>query len=59
MFKKFLKEIIEANTVEELNDIFYREDGIDMMYQRERISWKDHETLLALINKLLKYMPEE
>lgn len=52
MFKKFLKEIIEASTEEELLDIFYREDGIDMMYQREKLSWKDHQMLLALINKL-------
>ncbi len=54
MFKKFLKEIIEANTEEELMDIFNRKDGIDIMYQKEKLSWKDHEMLLALINKLLR-----
>ncbi len=54
MFKKFLKEIIEANTEEDLLDIFNREDGIDMMYQKEKLSWEDHKMLLALINKLLR-----
>ena len=52
MFKKFLQEIIDANSEEELIDIFYRKDGIDIMYQKEKLSWKDHQMLLALINKL-------
>ena len=52
MFKKFLQEIIDANSEEELMGIFYRKDGIDMMYQKEKLSWKDHQMLLALINKL-------
>lgn len=52
MFKKFLQEIIDANSEEELMDIFYREDGIDMMYQKEKLNWKEHQMLLALINKL-------
>ena len=56
MFKKFLQEIIEAETNEELLDIFYRADGIDMMYQRDKLNWKDHEMLLALINKLTDTM---
>lgn len=52
MFKKFLQEIIDANSEEELMDIFYRKDGIDIMYQKEKLSWKDHQMLLALIDKL-------
>ena len=52
MFKKFLQEIIDAQSEEELMDIFYREDGIDIMYQKEKLSWKDHQMLLALINKM-------
>ena len=56
MFKRFLEEIIAANTETELLDIFYRPDGIDMMWQRQKLSWKDHETLLALINKLTALM---
>lgn len=52
MFKKFLQEIIDAQSEEELMGIFYREDGIDIMYQKEKLSWKDHQMLLALINKM-------
>lgn len=52
MFKKFLQEIIDANSEEELMDIFYRKDGIDMMYQKGKLSWKDHQMLLSLINKM-------
>ena len=58
MFKKFVKELIDAKTKEEVNDIFYRFDGIDMMYQRDKLSWKDHELLLGLVNKLLMLMNE-
>lgn len=52
MFKKFVQEIIDAQSEEELMDIFYRKDGIDMMYQKEKLNWKEHQMLLALINKL-------
>lgn len=55
MFKKFLQEIIEAESSEELNKIFYRADGVDMSFQREKISWKEHEMLADLINKLNGY----
>lgn len=55
MFKKFLQEIIEATSSEELNDIFYRNDGVDMSFQCEQISWKEHEMLANMINKLNGY----
>lgn len=52
MFKKFVRELVEAETEEEILSIFYRADGIDMSYQHEKITWKDHELLLDLGNKL-------
>lgn len=53
MFKKFIQRIIESENKEQaLNTVFYGENGIDMAYQREQISWKDHEMLLALIEKM-------
>lgn len=52
MFKKFVQEIIEANNHEELMNIFYRKDGIDMMFQKDKLNWKEHQMLLALINKI-------
>ena len=39
-------------TKEEILSIFYRADGIDMSYQHEKITWKDHELLLDLVNRL-------
>jgi hypothetical protein len=53
MFKKFIQRIIEAENREDaINNVFYGVDGIDMAYQREKITWKEHEMLLALIEKM-------
>ena len=54
MFKKFLQQIIDATTKEELLEIFNGPEGIDMAFQREKLSWKDHQMLLALINKMIQ-----
>ncbi len=53
MFRKFVEEILKAETYDALMDIFYREDGIDMCFQRGKITWKDHQTLLGLIDRLV------
>ena len=53
MFRKFVEEILKAETYDALMDIFYREDGIDMCFQRKKITWKDHQTLLGLIDRLV------
>lgn len=53
MFKKFIERIIAAENREDaINNVFYGTDGIDIAYQREKITWKEHQMLLALINKL-------
>ena len=53
MFKKFIQRIIEAENQEDaVKNVFYGADGIDMAYQHEKITWKEHEMLLALINKM-------
>lgn len=53
MFKKFIERIIAAENREDaISNVFYGPDGIDMAYQREKITWKEHEMLLALIEKL-------
>lgn len=53
MFKKFIERIIAAENREDaINNVFYGMDGIDIAYQREKITWKEHQMLLALINKL-------
>lgn len=56
MFKKLLKELIEAKTVEEVNEIFYRLDGVDMSYQHGLLTWKDYEILEKLVQKLNSLM---
>lgn len=53
MFKKFVKRIIEAGSKDvAMETVFYGADGIDIAFQKEKISWDDHETLLALIDTM-------
>ena len=53
MFKKFVQRIVEsAGREDAIQNVFYGPDGIDLAFQRERITWKEHELLLALIEKL-------
>lgn len=53
MFKKFIQRIIEAeNRDDAIQNVFYGSDGIDMAYQREKISYKEHQMLFDLINKM-------
>ena len=53
MFKKLFDELLKAETLDELDDILYREDGVDMSYQRNRLSWQDHERLFQLADRLI------
>ena len=63
MFKKFIQRIIEAENKQAAYDnVFYGtkwddegnviEYGIDIAYQHGKITWKEHQTLLALIGKM-------
>lgn len=62
MFKKFIERIIAAKDKEDaIQNVFYGtiwEDGkvtqygIDIAYQHGKISWKEHEMLFNLIEKL-------
>lgn len=53
MFKKFIQRIIEAENREDaIQKVFYGVDGIDMTYQKEKISFKEHQMLFALIQKM-------
>lgn len=56
MFKKLLKELIDAKTIEEVNEIFYRSDGVDLSYQNELLTWKEYELLEKLTQKLNSLM---
>lgn len=53
MFKKFIQRIIEAKDQEDaIQNVFYGADGIDMAFQREKITWKEFEMLRKLIDKM-------
>lgn len=53
MFKKFIQRIIDAkNQQDAVENVFYGLDGIDMAYQHEKISWKEYDMLLSLIDKM-------
>lgn len=53
MFKKFIQRIIEAENREDaVQNVFYGADGIDMAFQHEKITFKEHQMLLALIEKI-------
>ena len=53
MFKKFIKRIIESeNKDDAIMNVFYGENGIDIAFQREEISWEEHQMLLGLINRM-------
>lgn len=64
MFKQFIDRIIECETRQDaINDVFYGTEydeeglhitklGIDMAYQKGKISYKDLERLRKLIDKM-------
>ena len=53
MFKKLIQRIIEAENKEDaIQNVFYGANGIDAAFQKEKITWKEHEMLLALIEKM-------
>ena len=63
MFKKFIQRIIDCKDQQEAWDnVFYgttwdesgkvTEYGIDIAYQHDKISWKEHQMLVALIHKM-------
>lgn len=63
MFKKFIQRIIEAKDHDDaIQNVFYgtvfgddgkvKQYGIDIAYQHGKITWKEHQMLLALIEKM-------
>lgn len=53
MFKKFIMMIINAKDREDaIQNVFYGENGIDVAYQREKITWTEHQMLLEIIEKM-------
>lgn len=51
--RNFLEAIANSSNQEDaIANVFYGENGIDMAFQKEKISWKDHQLLLAIIEKM-------
>ena len=55
MFKKLFDRMMAAQNADEVALVLYAPDGVDMMYQREKISWQDHERLFSLAARLMAY----
>ena len=53
MFKKFIQRIIEAKDRDDaIQNVFYGAEGADIAFQRDKITWKEREMILALIEKM-------
>ena len=53
MFKKFLQRIIDSKNREDaVDNVFYGENGIDIAFQMGKITWNEHQMLLAIIDKM-------
>lgn len=53
MFKKLLQRIIDSENREDaIKNVFYGDNGIDVAFQKEKITWKEHQMLLAIIEKM-------
>lgn len=52
MFKKLVKRLLDATTKEEINRILYGTDGVDILFQKEKIKWDEHEILFELAGKI-------
>lgn len=52
MFKKFVKLMLQATSPEEIEDVLYGENGVDMMFQKDKLKWEEHEMLFELAAKL-------
>lgn len=52
MFKKLVAKIVEIETMEQFNAVC---SEVDMQFQRDKLSWTEHELLYKLLGKV---MPE-
>ena len=53
MFNKFVQMIVASEGREDaIQNVFYGENGIDRTYQSGKITWEEHQLLLALIGKM-------
>ena len=61
LFRQLFDEMMRATTEEEITKVLYRhggddrkQDGVDLAFQHENLTWEDHERLFDLADKLIK-----
>ena len=56
MFKRFVQRIVESkDRIDALENVFYSNEyhmGINKAFEEGLITWKEHQLLLALIDKM-------
>ena len=53
MFKKFIERIIQSENQEEAWEmVFYGENGIERAFNKEKITAKEYEMLVKIIEKM-------
>lgn len=53
MYKKLVQMLIDANTGQEINRAG---SEIDKAFEKEKITWKDHEQLYSLLSKISSFI---
>ena len=51
-FREFMDALLEADSEDKISLILYDNDGVDLAFQREEITWEDHERLFKLADKV-------
>lgn len=59
MFQFFISQLIEAKDYSSIIKTLYGEQGVEAMYQSDRLSLKDHETLFKLAQRLQAWHIEQ
>ena len=54
MFNGLLDQLLNANTTAEINHILYTFDGVDMLFQKGKLTAREHERLFKVARKLEK-----
>lgn len=51
-FKKLIQRLADCRTEDDINAFLYDQNGVDISYQREKITWNDHELLFTLAARI-------
>ena len=54
MFKKLVKLLLAAENENDIENALYGENGVDILFQKEKIKWDEHEILFSLADKISK-----